>query len=255
MTRHDRTIEEIDDLNREIAEVAEQLAEGDIDEATAAELTDKYTARLGTLIDARSTEPDDEPAARGALTRRAKAGIGIVGVAVVAIAVFAVVSLAGDGTTGLEGVAQEVLTDGNGRDLSTISNEEMEQVVAQNPSVVPMRLALARRYFEAGEFDKALDHYFVILDNEQHPEALANVGWMTYLSGYPDVAVAYVEAALERDPTYLVAKWYLANIYVALDRGDEAIVHLVAVAEADETPTDIKDRAVELISQIESPDG
>jgi tetratricopeptide (TPR) repeat protein len=113
-----------------------------------------------------------------------------------------------------------------------------------------MRLALARRYFEEGEFDKALDHYFEVLDREQHPEALANVGWMTYLSGYPDVAVGYVEASVERDPTFLTARWYLGNIYAALGRTDEAVVMLTFVADDEQTGAEVRQAALDLISEL-----
>jgi thioredoxin-like negative regulator of GroEL len=165
-----------------------------------------------------------------------------------------VVSLNDDVASGVEGVAQAALL-GQGRDLSTVTNEELEAVVAQNPDVVPMRLALARRYFEAGEFDKALDHYFKVLDREQHPEALANIGWMTYLSGLDDVAATYLEAAVERDPTYLTARWFLGNVYASLGRDDEAVVMLTIVVGSEETPDDIKDLALELIRQLQGTDG
>jgi len=253
------SLETIEMLNQELADVEQQLADGDIDEATAKRLTDKYTAELSAVIAARSTntevslvDVENEPTW---LTRRAKIGILVVALAVSGIATFAVVSLTGDSTSGVEGVAQAALTDPNGRDLSTVSNDEMEAVVAENPGVVPMRLALARRYFEAGEFDKALDHYFVILESEQNPEALANVGWMTYLSGYDDLAAGYLEAAIQRDPTFLTARWFLGNVYASLGRNAEAVVMLATVASSDETPQEIKDLALELIARLGGTDG
>ena len=249
----DRTLDQIELLNDELADVDQQLADGDIDEATAAELRTRYSAELESLIAGRYVDLNetDTPHQSGVqLTQRAIAGLLVVGVAVVAIAVFAVMSLTGSGGSGAEGVAGDVLNGEGARDLSTVTNEEMEAVVAQNPDVVPMRLALARRYFEAGEFDKALDHYFEVLDRVQHPEALANVGWMTYLSGYPDVAVGYVEASVQRDPTFLTARWYLGNIYASLGRTDEAIVMLTIVAEDDQTSAEVRDAALDLISEL-----
>jgi len=255
----DQSLEKIEILNQELADVEQQLTDGDIDEATAKRLTDKYTAELNAAIAARSADTGDSPddgATDGAwLTKRAKVGILVVALAVSGIATFAVISLTADSTSGVEGVAQAALTDPNGRDLSTVSNEEMEAVVAENPGVIPMRLALARRYFEAGDFDKALEHYFVILESEQNPEALANVGWMTYLSGYDDLAASYLEAALERDPTFLTARWFLGNVYASLGRNDEAIVMLTAVASSDETPQEIKDLALDLIATLGETDG
>lgn len=254
--KRDKTLDQIELLNQELADIDQQLADGDIDAETAGVLRDRYTAELDALISARGVADEDRGAVdepRRRISRRAAAGLAVVGVAVVAITVFAVMSLTSASGSGVEGIAGDVL-DGDGvRDLSTVSNEEMEAVIAQNPDVVPMRLALARRYFEAGDFDKALDHYFEVLDREQHPEALANVGWMTYLSGYADVAVGYVEAAIERDPTFLTARWYLGNIYTSLDRGEEAIVMLTIVVEDEQTPENVRDAALELIRQAEQP--
>src|SRR5689334_11212450 len=39
----------------------------------------------------------------------------------------------------------------DGRNLSQVSNEEMEAVLAANPDVVPMRLALVERYLRAAD--------------------------------------------------------------------------------------------------------
>jgi cytochrome c-type biogenesis protein CcmH/NrfF len=195
-------------------------------------------------------ETPSEP--REGISGRVVAGSVIVGIAVVAIGTFAVTSLSSGTSDGAEGVAGAVV-DGTGPiDLSTITDEQMEAVIAENPDVVGMRLALARRYFEQGAFDRALDHYFEVLDREEHPEALANVGWMTYLSDRPDVAVGYVERALLHRPDYLAAKWFLSNIYVTLGRSGEAVPFLVEVAGADDAPSDIKEAALELISQLEA---
>ena len=127
----------------------------------------------------------------------------------------------------------------------------METVVADNPEVIGMRLALARRYFQEGDFDKALDHYMVILDAEQHPEALANVGWMTYLSGRPDVALGYVEAALDRQPNMLTALWFLGNIQSALGNYDAAMAALTVIVESDDIPDDVKESARALLVEME----
>lgn len=256
MNNKSADLEQIEMLTEELEDLDRQIAEGDIDTKTADRLRTRYTDELSALIDARSERGDTDPEpARGLRSRRSIAGFVIVGAAVIAIAAFAMVSLDDGSATGVEGVAQDVLSGEGGRDLSTVSNEEMEAVVAQNPDVVPMRLALARRYFEAGQFDQALDHYFEVLEREQHPEALANIGWMTYLSGVNDVAASYLEAAVERDPTYLTARWFLGNVYASLGRGDEAIVMLAIVVNADETPDEIRDLAIELITQIEASGG
>ncbi|MGI9642749.1 MAG: tetratricopeptide repeat protein [Acidimicrobiia bacterium] len=249
-------------LREEIADLDVQVSAGDLDADTAATLRARYAAEL-TALEAATTEtgattsdtaPDTaanpQGRARPRISGRMLAGAAVMGAAIVAIGVFAVASL-DDGTSGVAGVVSDALVEGGTTDLSDISNEEMETVVAANPEVIGMRLALARRYFEEGSFDLALDHYFEVLDREQHPEALANVGWMTYLSQRPDVALGYLEAALERQPDYLPAQWFISNVFVTLGRGDEAVPFLVLLANSDDVPVEIKEGAVALLTQIE----
>jgi cytochrome c-type biogenesis protein CcmH/NrfG len=256
----ERELQQIEMLTEELTDLDAQLADGEIDVETADRLRARYVAELDAAIERRGQTGDSvssesaEPAGRRRMSRRSLIGTAAVAVAIVVIGISAAISLTSTSPSGVEGLVEEILS-GEGRDLSEVTNEEMEAVVDANPGVVPMRLALARRYFEAGDFDLALDHYFVILEVERNPEALANVGWMTYLSGHPDVAAGYVEAALERDPTSLTANWYIGNIYVTLDRGDEAIVHLTIVATDEDIPSDVRDSALVLIREIEASGG
>lgn len=248
-------------LRDEIADLDAQVEAGDIDASTADVLRTRYMAELSVLESSANAEPGDDPGGvedvaaaatqgRSRISGRMLAGAAVVGAAIVAIGVFAIISL-DDGTTGVEGVAGDALVEGSSTDLSEISNAEMETVVAANPEVIGMRLALARRYFEEGSFDLALDHYFEVLEREQHPEALANVGWMTYLSQRPDIALGYLEASLERQPDYLPAQWFISNVLVTLGRGVEAVPLLVGLAASDDVPEEIKDGAVALLEQIE----
>jgi cytochrome c-type biogenesis protein CcmH/NrfG len=256
----DRELQQIELLTDELADLDAQVADGELDVETADRLRTRYVRELDAAISRRSPDASGDAGTSVATPRRRRMSrrsmFGTVGVvvAIAVIGVSAAISLTSTPTSGVEGLVEEILS-GEGRDLSEVSNDEMEAVVAENPGVVPMRLALARRYFEAGDFDKALDHYFVILEVERNPEALANVGWMTYLSGHPEVAAGYVEAALERDPTSLTAHWYIGNIYVTLGRGDEAIVHLAVVASDLEIPVEVRDSAIELIRQVEASRG
>ena len=248
-------------LREELADLDAQVAAGDIDAATAAGLRTKYEAELAAIgdaaIDPAEAPPTNDPAAEkapggltGRVSGRTLAGFAIVGVLIVAIGIFAVQSLESGGTAGAEGVASDVLGGGE-VDLSAITNDQMEAVVSENPDVVGMRLALARRYFEEGTFDKALDHYFEVLDRELHPEALANIGWMTYLSDRPDVAVDYLERALIVRTDYLPAKWFLANVYTTLGRTDEAAIQLIELLSSDDIPDEVRSGAETLLQQIE----
>jgi len=250
------TRDQIELLREELAELDEQVIAGDLDPDIADALRRKYQAQLEALDEPPAPPSDAEsgPSVRGSrrVSGRTIVGAALVGIAIVAIGAFAVRSLENRSQGGIEGVAGDIVDGNEPVDLSTITNEQMEAVVAANPDVIGMRLALARRYFEAGEFDKALDHYFEILDREQNPEALANVGWMTYLSGRPDIAAGYLEAALQRNPDYLPAQWFLANVYVTLGRTDEATIFLTAIASSSDVPQEIRDGAVELLAQIEA---
>jgi len=168
------------------------------------------------------------------------------------VAVFAISSLQDRPSDALGGVAGEVAA-GAGVDLSEVTNEEMEAVVAANPEILGMRMALARRYFEAGEFDKALDHYMVVLEQEPNAEALANVGWMTFLSGRPDVAEPFAERAIELDPSYGPAYWFLANIrFVGLDDPDGAVEPLERLLEIENLPDEIRTEAEAMLAEARS---
>ncbi len=256
----DRELQQIELLTEELADLAAQVADGEIDVETADRLRSRYVSELDAAIESRSSDADEgvtesgEPAHGRRMSRRSIIGTAAVAIAIVVIGISAAISLTSSSPSGVEGLVEDVFAN-EGRDLSEVSDEEMEAVVAANPDVIPMRLALARRYFEAGDFDKALDHYFVILEVERNPEALANVGWMTYLSGRPDIAAGYVEAALERDPTSLTAQWYIGNIYVSLGRGEEAVVYLTIVAGDVDIPAEVRDSAIELIRAIEASGG
>lgn len=253
------TREQIALLEDELADLEDQVAAGELDRQTADSLADTYRAEIEALRTTRDggvpaegdQAAEEAPRIPRRVSGRVLAGSAVIGVAIVVIGWFAVSNLQEDPTSGAEGVVGDVIS-GEGVDLSTISNEQMEQVVAENPDVVAMRLALARRYFNEGDFDMALDHYFEVLDREQNPEALANVGWMTYLSNHPDIALGYLEASLERNPDYLPAKWFIANVYVTLGQPEDAVLQLLEVISSDETPEEVRDLATQLLDEIEA---
>ncbi|MGH8935628.1 MAG: cytochrome c-type biogenesis protein CcmH [Acidimicrobiia bacterium] len=167
--------------------------------------------------------------------RRATAGTLALLVAFGGVAVFAARSL----TSRPEG---GFVTGNAARDLSTVTNQEMEEVLAANPDVVGMRLALANRYFEAGEFSAAVGHYLEVLDLQPgNPEALARLGWMAYLAGEAETAAGYEERALEFAPGYPEATWFLANIRLyGLDDPAGAVPLLEELAALPDLPADVR---------------
>jgi tetratricopeptide (TPR) repeat protein len=197
----------LEQIDRDLAEVAAQLEAGEIDAETAARLRSAYERERSTLL----ADDGADEGASGRSPRRMMIGAAILVVGVVAIAWSGLVAIQGDEPAATEGLVTDVAT--GGVDLSTVTNEEMEAVIAANPTVVGMRLALAQRYVEAGEHGRALDHYLAILDQDpEQPEALAMVGWLTYLAGEPALAEPFVTKALAVAPDYPLALWFQGNI-------------------------------------------
>jgi cytochrome c-type biogenesis protein CcmH len=102
------------------------------------------------------------------------------------------------------------------RDLAEVGNDEMEAVVAENPTVVGMRLALAQRYLEAGDLDDAYRHTTIAIDlpatDQEYERSLRLHGWITALRGAPDSGAGYLRAALALSPDDRDAWWYLARV-------------------------------------------
>ena len=84
--------------------------------------------------------------------------------------------------------------------LDEVSNQEMEKVIELNPDIMPMRIALANRYFEAFDYSSALPHFMYVAENSNDIDlkslSLSQIGWMVYESG----AVSYTHLTL---PTIL----------------------------------------------------
>ena len=93
-------------------------------------------------------------------------------------------------------------------DPATISNETLEAVIAANsddPQIIGMRLALANRYFEDGDYQRAFPHYEAVIEAEPTPvqagAALTRLGWMVYDgNGEVDLAIILIDQALEAVP-------------------------------------------------------
>jgi tetratricopeptide (TPR) repeat protein len=247
--------DQLEQVDRDLAELDEQVASGELDAATADELRTTYrTERNRILVELDELGAAGSAAAPGRDRKRALIGtLAILAAfAIVTVVLINTVQQRGPNDLVTGGVASDVAS--GAVDLSQVTNEEMEQVVAENPNVPAMRLALARRYFEAGEFDKALDHYLIVLDQQpDDPEALASIGWMTFLSDRADVAEAYVEQALQSDPDYVQAYWFLGNIRL-LGLGDAAgaIEPLERLLSYDGVPDEIRTQAEELLARARS---
>ena len=215
----ERLEEQRDQAVRDLVDLDRQVAAGELPSDIAAGLRSRYehtaAEALARLAEAPRDTPrvPDRPSGRG---RWAAYGIAL------AVALFAAVVLLpiylGDRVAGGAVSGNEALASGSGpdtapRDLSTVTNEEMEAVIAENPEVIDMRLALAHRYLDAGEYLGATRHYLVVLDREpRNVEAQAHQGWLLMQLGDPQQAMDLISGALEQDPQHAEALWFQASI-------------------------------------------
>lgn len=107
------------------------------------------------------------------------------------------------------------------QDLSDVSNETMEAVIAANaddPQVNGMRLALAERYFDEGDYRSAFPHYLVVAEDPNATgaeaiTALVRLGWMAYAgNGEVETATRLIDEALAIDPESSVARYVRARV-------------------------------------------
>lgn len=216
---------------QDLEELEAQRAAGLVDDATAERLWARYareaivhggTARRAvdpqddddTARDESGERPQDTPTG-GRWARRLT-------VAVLAAAVLGVVTIGldvgergpGGFVTGNEatGSTAPASGTGGGRDLSQVTNEELEQVIAQNPDIVPMRVRLAHRYLDDGDLDRAVEHYLQVLDREDDAEAMSHLGWILFTQGRSDLAAPLLDRSRALDPQDPEATWFQANL-------------------------------------------
>jgi len=245
----------------DLAEVDLQVSEGELDDDTALRLRARYGAELADAVTALDTpEPDAEPApeeprptaARTTDTstatssaepddgsgsedtraprsrRRTVVTVAVAIVALVVVGVLAQRAVKPRSSTGsASGSAAGSSTDTT-RDLSTVSNQEMEDVIASNPDVVPMRLALIERYLQAGDATKAHDHAQQAFDRATSTADKARaeryLGWSTSLLGDPAGGAAMLADSLVLEPDNPDALWFLAIVrYRGLNTPAEAV--------------------------------
>lgn len=242
---------------RDLTELAEQVEAGEIDEATADTLRANYQsevdaveAEIGALPASnqkKAAEAITQPAGtQTRSTRRAVIGSVLV-IAALSVAIFLA---AGDidstpATTAAGSGGPGDLT----VDPDTVSNEQLEEVVAQNPNINAMRLALADRYFDQQDYSPALEHYLYIAENNPTPaeegRALSRIGWMAYITGQPEAAEQYVQTSLTVDPTNDEAKLFLGFILLyGLEDADAALPWLEEVVQLPGLPEN-------LVTQVE----
>lgn len=161
----------------------------------------------------------------------------LAGVAVVVVAVLLAVVLSGDGggddaAGGGPGAGATTTT----VDLSSVPNEELERVVAENPDIVPMRLRLVERYLRGNELANARLHAeeaaVRATSIDDRARALRYLGWTTALLGEPEQGEGIIVESLALDPSNRDSLYFLARVrFELLDDPAGALQPLEILAE------------------------
>jgi len=232
---------------QDLADLDVQEASGELDAVAGSQLRAAYEAERDAL--AKTVIPPD-PAAPSSRGRTIAGAAVLVGGALV-LTILVVLTVR-DRTPG-DLITGGIASDAQELDFSTVSIEELETTVASRPDGIPMRLVLAARYFNAGEFSSALDHYIEILNRERHPEALANVGWITFQSGDTDTALGLVEQSLALTDEMPLPHWYLANIrYRGFDDASGAVAPLETLLSFEALPDEFRSIVAELLVEVKA---
>ena len=261
-----RLEQERDQALRDLVDLERQVADGELPADVAAGLRDRYertaAAALTQLEVAAAGGTGAEPAPDRTSWRARWAAYGLA----LAVAVFAAVVLlpvylgerpTGGAVSGNEALGSPPAAEGQGdapRDLSTVTNEEMEVVVTENPEVTGMRLALAHRYLDDADYLAAARHYLVALDQEPRSvEAQAHYGWLLMQLDEPAQAMEFVEGALAQDPRAEEALWFAANIALyGLSDPARAVAALELLQEKPELAPEVRTQVEALIAEARS---
>lgn len=239
-----RLREQLAHVEADLAEVSGQLAAGEIDDDTGARLEAglrEEAAALAIALEERPG-PEEPPTRTGRLDRRAVLGVAILlaGGLVVAVTLVLTTQDSSDGG----------IVDAPPIDVASITPDRLEEVVAANPDIVPMRLALARLLLEEGEVLRAAQHYGEVLAREPaNPEALASLGWISFLVEEHTTAEGYLADALSVEPDYPQALWWLANVrMLGLADPAGAIEPLERLLERSDLPAEIRAGAEDMLA-------
>lgn len=240
MPEQRRWEERISQVARDLEELDQQLAEGEIGEDTGHRLREVYRAEMREARRwAAPAPPDDQPTEADGRTRFPSDRFWTPGrITVVAILGGAAAALA-------ISVGWFIQTEDSPApddfDPSRYSNETMEAVIAANtdhPQINGMRLALAGRYFGEGAFGEAFSHYRVVLEHNptaaQEAEALGRLGWMAWAgSGETQLALQTLERALQVAPQHPQNLYFKAMVlWCGAGRSQEAVPLLEEVMRA-----------------------
>lgn len=252
--------EQLNQAERDRQDVAAQVASGEIDADDGARLLAAYDADTRTLVAEREhlrgedgeLADDGAPVAHAPGRDRRRLVVGAAVLVVGALAVSIGLVATASNQTGGEGVVGDALEAGP-VDLANVTPAQLEEVVARNPDIIGMRLALAQLYYETGEQSQAIEHFLQVLEREPNAEAMAWVGWILYENGEAETAQSYLENALERRPQYPQANWWLANVrFVGLADPGGAIGPLEVLLGFPDVPEDVRAAAEVMLAEAKA---
>ena len=135
------------------------------------------------------------------------------GAVVVVIALALAFGASDDGTADR---AAAPSTTGTTIDLASVTNDQLEQVVNENPEVVPMRLRLVERLIVDREFDRAQVHAEEAVVRattvSDRSRALTWLGLTTAILGDPEQGEGLLVQSLALDPTNRESLYNLARV-------------------------------------------
>ena len=225
-----RVREQLDSVSRDQAEVAVQRASGELDDGTVTTLVTALDEEARTLTSVLAeSEGRGSPPPSPARSRRAGAGIAVVVLGAVAIG------------------ATLLLTDGNGGDggivdappidLASITSDRLEEVVAANPDVVPMRMILAQILMDEGEVARAAVHFGEVLQREENSEAMAWLDWIDAIGEPPGPArTARLERVAGANPEIVQMQLALGKELAESDELLKAAEQFGGVLEKEQNP-------------------
>ncbi|MTV27613.1 hypothetical protein FTX61_19660 [Nitriliruptoraceae bacterium ZYF776] len=267
MTETRAELEERRDLRlRDLADLDARVRAGELTDAEAAPMRRRdERAVLSAIATLQEREDHDrrQAASDGKTSQRPRRRPGrrrrvasVIGGAVLATAVG--IALAGALTdrplggfiTGNEAVASNAPPPAR----ADVPTNALEAVVAENPDVVEMRLALADRLFDEGRLGDASEHYLAALEHEPHPRALTRLAWIALGDGERDLAGQLLASALQVEPGYAEALWVQANLALT-DGDDRRARELLETLATDPTLDDASQGEVaDALTEIETRD-
>ena len=238
MTTEDRRRQAIADIEA----LDDQVSSGELDAERATRLRRAYEADLADALAEERGDDDvanDDPTNDGPPPRRAGwvAGAAVV---VIGLVVFAALMAGargeGDPVTG--GAPDSPSTT---RDLATVTNDELEAVVEENPDVVAMRLALVERLLVDGEIARAQRHAeqaaVRATGDPERARSLRYLGWTTALLGEAEQGEVLLVESLALEPSNPNSLYFLARVrFEFLDRPDLALEPLQQLGAIEMSP-------------------